>query len=230
MNIIFQIFDLVVYGPLLGFLGFIYNVLPYKDFGIAVIILTIVIRLILLPSSLHSLRSQKALGALQPEMKKIQDKHKDNKEKQAKAMFDLYKKKKVSPFGGILSIFIQIPILVGLYKVFLNGFQDGFNYLFLGVVDLSSPNFYMALVAGISQFFSSKYMMSMSTVSLDGKGKEFQQIFQKQIIYFLPIFTFFILLKLPSVLALYFLISNIFTVFQQYIIIKEGKKNETSSN
>lgn len=230
MNIIFQIFDVLVYNPLLWFLGFIYNTLPYKDFGIAVIILTLVIRFILLPSSLHSLRSQKALSALQPEMKKLQDKHKDNKEKQAKAMFDLYKERKISPFGGILSIFIQIPILLGLYKVFLNGFQDGFNYLFLGVVDLSAPNFYMALIAGISQFFSSKLMFSMKTINIEGKGKEFQQIFQKQIIYFLPLFTFFILLKLPSVLALYFLISNIFTVFQQYIILKEEKKHEPISN
>jgi YidC/Oxa1 family membrane protein insertase len=229
MNIFIQVFYSLIYEPLLGFLVFIYNILPYKDLGLAVIILTIIVRLILLPSSIHSLKSQKAISALQPEIEKIQNKYKQDKERQAKEVFGLYQKHKVNPLGSILSLVIQIPVLLGIYRVFLNGFQN-FNYFFLGVIDLSKPNIYLALIVAISQFFQSKTMFSAKDIAGVGKDKEFQKIFQKQMIYFLPLFTFFILLKIPSVIALYFLVSNIFTIFQQYFILKDENKYESKTN
>jgi YidC/Oxa1 family membrane protein insertase len=229
MNIFIQAFHSLIYEPLLGFLVFIYNILPYQDFGLAVIILTVIVRLILLPSSIHSLKSQKALSALQPEMEKIQNQFKHDKERQAKEVLNLYQKHKVNPLGSILSVIIQIPVLLGIYKVFLNGFQD-FNYFFLGIIDLSKPNLYMALIVAISQFIQSKTMFSTKEITGNSKEKEFQKIFQKQMIYFLPIFTFFILLKLPSVIALYFFVSNIFTILQQYFILKDENKYGPKTN
>jgi YidC/Oxa1 family membrane protein insertase len=229
MNIIIQGFNSLIYKPLLGFLVFIYNILPYQDFGLAVIVLTIIVRLLLLPSSIHALKAQKSLSALQPEIEKIQERYKQDKEKQAKEVFALYQKHKVNPFGSILSLFIQIPVLLGIYRVFLNGFQN-YNYIFLGVFDLSKPNLYLAVLVAISQFVQSKTMFGSQDTAMAGKNKEFQRIFQKQMIYFLPLFTFFILLKLPSVIALYFLVSNIFTIFQQYFILKDEKKYGPKTN
>jgi YidC/Oxa1 family membrane protein insertase len=220
MNLLSQFFHSFIYQPLLYFLVFIYNILPYKDLGLAVIILTVLIRLILLPSNIHSLKTQKKLAELQPEIEKIQKKYKNNKEKQAQELFKLYQKQKVNPFSSIISLIIQIPILIGLYRVFLNGYQD-FNSLFLGSIDLSQPSLAMAFVAAITQFIQGKLIIDTKQQIASFKSNEFQKIFQKQITYFLPLFTFFILLKLPSVLALYFFTSNIFTIFQQYFILKE---------
>lgn len=221
IELIIQGFHLFVYQPLLKFLIFIYKILPVQDFGLAVILFTILIRLLLLPSTLHSLRAQKKLAELQPEIEKIQKKYQNNKEQQAQELFKLYRKQKINPLSGILSLLIQVPILIGLYRVFLNGFQD-FDYLFLNRFDLSQPSLILAFITGITQYFQGKYTIAGTKEKpLSGKNTDFQKILKKQIVYFLPFFTFLILLKLPSVLALYFLTSNIFTIFQQYFILKK---------
>jgi len=222
MNLISQFFHSFIYQPLFEFLAFIYNLLPYKDLGLAVILLTLLIRLILLPFNIHSLKTQKKLAKLQPEIEKIQKKYKNNKEKQAQELFKLYQKQKVNPLNSFISLIIQVPILIGLYRVFLNGYRD-FNFLFLGTINLSQPSLVMAFITAITQFVQAKLTMRERQQFISGKNSKFQKFFQKQTNYFLPLFTFFILLKLPSVLALYFITSNIFTIFQQYFILKEER-------
>lgn len=233
-NFIVAIFNTLLYLPLFNALVLVYNYLPGHDFGLAIIILTIVIRIILHPISVKSLRSQKSLQKLQPKLQEIQEKYKDDKEKQAKETFEIYRKEKINPFSGLFLAFIQLPILIALYQVFWNGFRaeelanlysfvanpGTINHIFLGIIDLSKPNIMFAALAGIVQFFQTK-MLLPNIPAKKGKPGDFSAIMQKQMVYFFPIFTVIILLKLPSALGLYWSVSGVFAIIQQYFIVKK---------
>ncbi len=167
-----KIFENFLYHPLFNFLILLYSYLPGHDFGIAVILLTIIIRLILYPVSVKALNSQMALQKLQPKVQEIQKKYKDNKEQLTKETLDLYRREKINPFSGLFLALIQLPILIALYTVFWKGLNPGelsnlygfvpnpgqINAIFLGIIDLSKPNFVFALLAGILQFFQTKML------------------------------------------------------------------------
>ena len=167
------IFDIILYNPLFNFLVVLYEYLPGKDFGVAIILLTIIIRLIIYPLSVKALVSQTALQKLQPKLQEIQKQFKDDKEKQAKETMELYRREKVNPFSGLLLAFVQLPILIALYRVFWNGLKpEALNSLYsfvtnpvhinaisIGIVDLSKPNLFFAVIAGIVQFFQTKMLL-----------------------------------------------------------------------
>src|SRR3989344_3474707 len=115
------IFNIFLYRPLFNFLVIIYNYVPGHDFGIAIIILTLIIRVIIYPISVKALNSQKALQKLQPKLQEIQQKYKDDKEKQGVETLELYRKEKINPFSGLFLALVQFPILIALYNVFWNG-------------------------------------------------------------------------------------------------------------
>ncbi|MCJ7829521.1 YidC/Oxa1 family membrane protein insertase, partial [Patescibacteria group bacterium] len=125
MELLQNAFNIILYKPLFNALVLLYQYLPGHDFGIAVIILTIIIRLILYPLMVQSIRSQKVVSELQPKIQEIQLKYKNDKEKLAKATMELYQKEKINPFGGCLPLLIQLPILIALYQVFWKGLQPG---------------------------------------------------------------------------------------------------------
>ena len=116
-------FQTFLINPLFNALVVFYNTIAYQDLGLAIIFLTVAIRIIFLPLFYKSAKNQILIQRLQPELNKIQHDHKDNKEKQAQAMMELYKKHNVNPFSGFFMIFIQLPILIALYQVFLSGFS-----------------------------------------------------------------------------------------------------------
>src|SRR3989338_2273117 len=118
-----NIFTEFLYRPLFNLLVFLYNTVSFSDVGLAIIILTVIIRLILWPLSQKAIRSQKSLQDLQPRIKEIQAKHKDNKALQSQELMALYKENKVNPLSGCLPIIVQFPILIALYRVFLKGFD-----------------------------------------------------------------------------------------------------------
>jgi len=220
MNPIFQIYNLILYQPLFKALFFLYRYL--NDFGLAVILLTILIRLIFYPLTLQSLRAQKNLSRLQPKIEAIEKKHKRDREKKARELISLYQKEKINPFGSLLSILIQIPILIALYQVFLKGIKEiVIEPKFLGIINLSKPAPALAFFAAIFQFFQSKTITPSQKLSEGQKEvAQFSKIFQKQMLYFFPIFTFFILLKLPAAVGLYWIVTILFSIFQQYLVSK----------
>jgi len=232
-----DIFNIVLYKPLFNLLITLYNYIPGHDFGIAIIFLTIIIKTLLVPLSIKSVKSQKDLQDIQPKIKEIQDKYKNDKERQAKEVLEIYKTKKINPFGGILLLFIQLPILIALYSVFRNGLNSSelvnlysfvsnpinINVSFLNIVDLSKPNVYFAVIAGICQYFQTKTLMPSQKVSNTDKNAEFAKAMQFQTTYFLPIFTVVILLTLPSALGLYWIVGGLFSTVQQYLILKKTK-------
>jgi len=233
-----DIFNIVLYKPLFNLLIALYNYIPGHDFGIAIIFLTIIIKTLLVPLSIKSVKSQKDLQDIQPKIKEIQDKYKNDKERQAKEVLEIYKTKKINPFGGILLLFIQLPILIALYSVFRNGLNSSelvnlysfvsnpinINVSFLNIVDLSKPNVYFAVIAGICQYFQTKMLLPSQKISSNDKSADFAKAMQFQTTYFLPIFTVIILLTLPSALGLYWIVGGIFSTIQQYVILKKMKK------
>jgi len=235
-----QGFNALLYNPLFNILVLLYLYLPGHDFGVAVIVLTVVIRIILYPLMAKSLKSQKVLSELQPKMQEIQQKYKNDKEKQTKEMMALYQKEKINPFGGCLPLLIQFPILVALYRVFYRGIGPdtmhhlyGFvpnpgtiNPTFFGLINLSQPSIALAVLAGIVQFFQSKTMTPQIKKPQGEKGQmnQFSEIMQKEMLYFFPIFTVFILWRLPSAIGLYWILTGLFSIYQQYLINRQTIK------
>lgn len=121
MDFLIISFNTILYQPLFNALIFLYQFLPGKDFGIAIIALTIIIRFLFYPLMAKSLKSQKIISDLQPKIQEIQQKYKNDREKQGKEMIKLYQKEKVNPFGGCLPLLVQLPILIALYRVFIGG-------------------------------------------------------------------------------------------------------------
>lgn len=237
----------LLYAFFLNVLVLLYQYLPGRDFGIAIIVLTILIRLILYPLMTKSIKSQKALTELQPKIQEIQQKYKTDKERQLKEIFGLYKKEKINPFSGFLPLLIQLPILIGLFKVFMT-FQNGldptkltvlYSFVsvanlkeaptFLGLINLAQPNLILAFLAGICQFIQTKMVIPQQKISGGSPSSSkkqdqmarFSSIMQKQMLYFFPIFTVFILLTLPSAIGLYWTVTSLFSIGQQYLIFKK---------
>lgn len=241
MQFLIDAFYSILYKPLFNALIVLYEFLPGSDFGIAVIALTVLIRILLYPVMLQSLKSQKKIKEIQPKLEEIKKKHKDDKEKQAKETMDLYKKEQVNPFGGCLPLLLQLPIMVALYRVFWNGIDPGqmmhlysfiphpgeINPYFLGILDLSKTSFILALVAGFVQFVQSKSIMSRAPVKPDDKSQsaKISRAMESQMIYFFPFFTVIILLRLPAAVGLYWTVTAIFTLLQQKIVYRSPIQN-----
>jgi len=240
IDILSTVFHTALYRPLFNALVLIYNFLPGHDLGIAIIVLTCIIRILLYSSTVKSLKSQKALQELQPKIKEIQDKFKKDKGEQGKAMMELYKREKINPLSGCLPVLFQLPILIALFLV-LKGlagnsssldpslfysfvpFLKEVNSSFLGIIDLTVPCYVLAVAAGIFQFFQTKMITGKNKTSpaSSKKGADFSQIMQKQMLYLFPIFTMMILWRLPSAIALYWMTTSLFSIGQQYIAFKD---------
>ncbi len=245
MEILINAFNIILYQPLFNALVLLYLYLPGRDFGIAVIVLTVLIRFLFYPLTTLSIRSQKSLSELQPKIKEIQEKYKNDKEKQMKATMELYQKEKINPFSGCLPILIQLPVLIAIFQVFSLGFgQEQLIYLyrfvshpgvinpdFLGIINLTSPSIFLAFFAGISQFIQSKMMTpsQAATEKQNSKKKgtpDFGAMMQKQMLYFFPIFTVFMLWTLPAAIGLYWTTTTIFAIIQHYFIFKKNPPNK----
>ena len=244
MNFIIDVFNTILYRPLLNALVIFYQLIPGHDFGVAVILLTILTRLIIYPLMAQSLRSQKVLTKLQPKIRELQVKHKNDKEKQAKELISLYQKEKINPLGGFLPLLIQSPILIALYQVFWKGLRPEemanlysfvsqpkiIDPIFFGLINLAKSSLILALIAAIFQFFQTKMLTIYQPVGLvktpekTDQMTSFSNLFQKQMLYFFPIFTVFILWKLPAAIALYWITTSLFSLVQQYFIFKPSSE------
>ena len=235
-------FQTFFYQPILNLLVFLYNIVPGHDLGVAIILLTIIIKLLLLPLSKQSIKSQKSLQDIQPKVDELKKKYGKNKEEMGKKMMELYKEHKVNPFSSCLPLIIQLPFLIAVFRVFRQGFNDGaldlvypfisrpesINSLSLGFIELSKPNIYLAVLAGAAQFWQAKMMMTKkAAVKSDGaKDENMMAIMNKQMLYFMPAITVFIGLTLPGGLSLYWFLTTLFTALQQLYIFKKKEKED----
>jgi len=218
------LFDLLLYQPLFNALVLFYKYIPGHDFGAAVILLTLLIRIILLPVASKSLKSQKAMQKIQPALQEIQKKYKNDKERLTKETLEVYRKEKINPFSGLFLGLVQLPVLIALYGVFWKGIKAPelslISLSFLGLIDLSKPNIVLAVLAGILQYFQTK-MILPKVVKKKGSDPDMAQMMQAQMTYFMPVFTVIILFTLPSAIGLYWTASGIFSIVHQYFILKK---------
>lgn len=219
MNNIFQTF---LYQPILAVLIFIYQNLAFHNLGLAIVFLTILVRVILFPIFYKSAKDQALMQIIQPKIKKIQ-KDLKNKEEQAKALLELYKEHKFNPFSSFLLLLIQLPIFFALFRIFTKEINGSVfdNLTFLSLINLREPNLIIVFIAAIFQYFQSKLSLAFYP-----KGQNPSAFLPnpKTMLFIGPIFTVIIFSTLPSALSLYWVVSNVFSIGQQLIINKKVKK------
>jgi len=234
-----EFFKIILYHPLLNLLVLFYNWVPGHDLGVAIILLTLVVKLILFPLSRQSIKAQKSLKDLQPKIEQIKKKYADQKEKQAQAMMQIYKENKINPFSSCLPLLIQFPVLLSVYQVFRVGLTNAslpiysfihnpgtLNVVAFGVLNLAKPNLVLAVITAVFQYLQIKVLAGnqpvKEMVKQEGtKDENMTSIMNKQMKFMMPAFTFFIGLTLPCGLMLYWLISVLGTIFEQKIAFKK---------
>ncbi len=230
------IYQALLYQPILNLSVGLYDVL-FHDFGLAIVALVVLVRGALWPLTHRSLQNQKAMMELQPKIKATQEKFKDDKEAQAKAMMALYSENKVSPFSSCLPLLIQLPLFIALYRVLSAGLKsEHLNLLYgfvpnpgtistmaFGFLDLSKASIAVAVLAAGAQFLQARMMMRKEpAVHAEGsKDEDTMAMMNKQMMYMMPAMTLFIGWKLPAGLTLYWLLTNLAMVAQQKIAFKK---------
>ncbi len=241
-----KMFQTFFYQPILNLVVFLYNIVPGHDLGIAIILLTIIIKLVLLPLSKKSIKSQKALQDLQPKIEEIKKKYANKKEEMGKAMMALYKDNKVNPFSSCLPLIVQLPFLIAVFRVFRDGFEDGalnlvysfierpdaINSISFGFLDLSERSIILAVLAGLAQYWQAKMMMAKKpAVSTPGaKDENMMAMMNKQMMYFMPVLTVFFAMTFPAGLALYWLVTTLLMGLQQVYLFKKKDDSNNGSD
>ncbi len=201
----------IIARPLLTVLNLFYSYVG--NWGVAIILLTCIIKLLFWPLTQKSYKSMKAMQTLQPEMQKLRAKFKNNKEQLNKEIMGLYKTKRVNPMGGCLPMFVQIPVFFALYKVLLGTIALRHAPFAFWLQDLSvkDPYYITPIIMGVTMFFQQK----MSPSTMDPA--------QAKIFMFMPIIFTFMFLNFPSGLVLYWMVNNLLTILQQWHVNREPK-------
>jgi len=222
-----NIWDALLITPLTTALLFFYHLLG-SNLGLAIIALTVALRLLLFPLTLPSLRSMKVQRDIKPELDRLKDKYKGDRQKLATAQMELFKQKGVNPLSGCLPQILQLVILIALYRVFISNLQNGgLNHLFL-FWDLSvrDPYFVLPILAAGSQFVLSKMMLPAVSqehkVAHEAKDKQedFASALQRQNLFLFPVLTLFLGLQFPAGLMLYWFVSTLLQIPQQWLVLR----------
>lgn len=239
------LYNTIFLEPIFNALVLLYDLIG--DMGVAIVVLTIIVRMIIFPISLKSLKSQKALQSIQPKLNELKEKHKNDKQALAKATMELYKKEKVNPAASCLPLLIQLPIFFALYQAtkdmsigFGNGGMDflyGFvnnpgtvNSISLGMIDLAQKNLPIAVLAGLSQYWQARMLSQHKPKQKTEASKDEAMLgmMNKQMLYAMPAFTVIIGATLPGGVILYWLVTNLVSIAQQYFFLRpKGKEIST---
>ena len=202
-----------IYGLLKGvieaMLVFMHNLTG--NFGLAIIGVTILMKIILLPLTLKQDRSMKSMKKLQPELDKLKEKYKGDPKMLNQKTMELYQQHKVNPAGGCLPLLVQLPILWALFGVLRGGIvpQDS-TFLWMELVK-PDPFYILPVLNGVVSFVQQKVMGSSDNPQM------------KNMMYMFPIMMVFISYKMPAGLQIYWLTSSLAGVIQQYLIMKRGE-------
>ncbi len=212
-----NLFNSYIYQPILDALIFIYRTLAFHDLGLSIVMLTVLVRAVLFPIFYKGTRDQTLMQHLQPHIKKIQLDHKDDKEKQAKELLDLYKKHRLNPFSGLLLLLVQLPIFIALFQVFTRGLGGGAfdSNSFLGLINLGAKSIVVALLAAGLQYLQGRLALPKAVAKDSGNP---MASMGRTMVVMGPVLTLVILWNLPSAIGLYWVTSTIFSVFQQLYI------------
>lgn len=227
----------VIYEPLYNILVLILGI-PYVDAGIAVIILTLFVKIVLYPLSKKATQTQIVMKEKESELKEIREKYKDKQEQAIKTM-EFYRQNNINPFSSILTILIQIPIIYALYHIFLKSglpliqtdivysfvkIPSSVSMKFLGFFDISTKSILLAILAAVTTFIQ-LHLSSKSTIKVSSDPKDLSSMMMNQMKYTFPIVVFFISWSISGVVALYWFVSNVLGILQDRIIRKNLNKN-----
>ncbi|MDP2631217.1 MAG: YidC/Oxa1 family membrane protein insertase [Candidatus Uhrbacteria bacterium] len=238
-----ELFHTIFYIPLYNFLVWLYVVLPVADIGLAIIIITVVIKGILFPLTFRSLKSQRDMQAIQPKIKEIREKYKDEKEKMASELMAIYKNNNVNPMASCLPLLIQLPIFIALYNVLRDGFgaiqtdilygfvhaPEMLNPISFGIIDLSAISIPLAVLAAIAQYFQVKKTMTQRPMKSlrekeGAKDEDMMANMNRMMLYFMPVITLMIgSTSLPGGVMLYWLVTTGLTILLYSIFLKQPK-------
>lgn len=242
------LFHAVFYNPIYNALVALVAFIPGGDVGVAVIVVTIIIRLILLPFSLSAARTQRAMKILEPKIKETKETHKGDKEKEALATLALYREAKVNPFASILTVFIQIPVLLALYWVFyyepfstvsainmtrvysFTSIPHAVSLQFLGIISVAGKSVVLAILAGLTQFLQAHMALSGTMKPSDTKSvqNDFQRVMGMQLKYVFPFIIGAISYSTSGAIALYFITTNLAGSLQE-IHVRRMLQRESQS-
>jgi len=199
----------IISGPLLSFLNIFYKLVG--NYGLAIVLLTIVVKLVLYKLNTSQFKQMKAMQALKPELDKIKENVKDKQQQQV-ALMDLYKKKGVNPLGGCLPVLVQMPVFIGLYSALSLAVELRHAHFGGWVHDLSSPD---ALMIGGIAVPMLVVLFTLSMLVQQWVTPSTMDPQQKKIMMIMPVFMFFMFKNFPAGLAVYWLTNNLISIGQQ---------------
>lgn len=239
-----NIWHTVFFDPIYNGLVFFIDVIPGGDVGLAIIAITLLVKVILLPLSFKAARTQLVMRELEPRLKELKEKYgeKKDREKLARETMAAYQEVGINPFASILLLFIQIPIILALYfSVFTGGgvklpdinvdllysfvmIPQLVDMHFLDLVNIAEKSFILAALAGITQYIHTKLMMPPLAKRDPSKpasfGEDMKHSMQLQMRYVMPVIIFFVAYTISAAIALYFLVSNLAAIAQEYVVRK----------
>jgi len=236
-----ELFHTTISNPLYNGLVFLINLFPFFDVGVIVIILTIIVKLILLPLSVRASKAQIKMKSAEKDLQLIKEKYTDKTEQAAKTM-EYYKEKGINPFSSIFILIIQLPILIGLYGIFLKSglptidtsllysfitAPNTVNMNFLHLFNVSEKSIVLALLAGITTYLQvvlSTGPADKQALPTPGMQGDLAKAMSIQMKYFFPVLMVFIAYTISSVIALYLITSNVFAIGQEIYIRKKYHK------
>ena len=206
-NIVQQVIT-VIYSFLQG--------VGFPNYGVAIIIMTVLVKLILYPLTKKQIESTKAMMEIQPKMKAIQEKYKDDKQRLNMELANLYKSEGVNPLAGCLPLLIQMPIMIGIfYGIRDFHYAGSASFLWMESISAPDPTYILPVLSALTNFIASKQTMPASAAG----GAQ-----NKMMMYFMPLFIGYISLTFPGGLVLYCVVMNIMQSGQQYMMDKAAAK------
>lgn len=239
-------FNTFIYEPLYNALATLVHLLPWADVGLVIIIFTVLVRLILFPLAQRAVKTQIAMKEVQPQLDEIKKKYKDDKQKQTEETLALYRDKKIKPFASFFVLLIQLPIIFGLYFIFLRGglpmIDASHLYSFIpvphepamtlfGIIDISGKSIILAILVGITQFVQVKFASPPLPEKNSDKPSfkdDIARSMQLQMRYVMPVIVAVISYTLSSLIGLYWTTTNLFTIGQELYVRKRWKRNTDS--
>ncbi|MFH1455305.1 MAG: YidC/Oxa1 family membrane protein insertase [bacterium] len=233
------------YAPLYNGLILFISIIPFHNVGLAVILFTCIVKVIIFPLSQQSIKTQFEMKQIEPEINELKLKYKDDKKAQAEKTMQLYKDKGINPFAGILLMLIQLPILIALYWVFLKGglpkidestiysftkIPDTIDMIFMSI-NVADKNIVFAVIVAITQFLQMQITLPKTKKKEEKNDKkpgftdELAKSMNMQMKYVMPVVMFFIAKSFPLVVSLYLITSSLFAIGQELYVRSKYKNN-----
>jgi len=186
------------------------------SYGLGIILLTILIRGLLFPLYRAQLQSMKRMQQMQPELQRLQERHKDDRQRLAEEQMRLYREQKVNPMATCLPMLLQLPLLYALYNMLERFNFHGHpplapNFLWLPDLGKKDPYLVLPILGGLSTYWQTKISMALQP----GTGQQQMQMMT----YLMPLVMFYVFWRLPSGLAVYWVVANVITIVQQYVTV-----------